>query len=206
MTTARASAARERVIDVATGLFATRGYDGTSTRLIAEAAGINIATLAYHAGGKRDLYLAVMERAHRAERAALETAVAELRATGDLRVLADRYLDLCAANPQIPALWMRRWLSDAADVTDLEARYVRPVFTMVATAVTEVLGAERAGVVDVECLMWTVVWSVHGFGQGGMLDGDGTRRRAADPAALARFRAHLRRLVERQLGLPEEDR
>ncbi len=198
---------RERILDVATRLFAAHGYDGTSTRLIAEAAGLNIATVAYHVGGKRDRYLPVMERAHRAERAALEAAVADL--LGDpppggaggaaLLALVDRYIDFCAANPAVPALWMHRWLSDAADVAHLENLYVRPLMDLVVSAVRPF--ADDGA--DVEYAVWTVIWATHGFARGGALDADGRRRGMDDPAELARFRAHLHRLVTASLGLPE---
>ncbi|MGK5557843.1 TetR/AcrR family transcriptional regulator [Actinomadura kijaniata] len=194
---------RERILDAATRLFADLGYDGASTRLIAEAAGLNIATVAYHVGGKRDLYLAVMERAHQRERSALEAAVAELTpdADGVLRLL-DRYIDFCVAHPEIPALWMRRWLSDAADIADLEGRYVRSLMDLVTGAVGEAVGPE----VDVEYLVWSVIWCTHGFCRGGVLDAAGRRRRIDDPAALVRFRSHLRRMVSAALrpdGAPE---
>ncbi|QFG24159.1 TetR/AcrR family transcriptional regulator [Actinomadura sp. WMMB 499] len=201
---------RERILDVATRLFAALGYDGTSTRLIAEAAGLNIATVAYHVGGKRDLYLAVMERAHQAERTALEDAVRDLRAAGTggdagadagaaaALGLVDRYVDFCAANPAVPALWMHRWLSDAADVAHLESLYVRPLMDLVVDAVRELAGDG----VDVEYAVWTVIWATHGFARGGVLDADGRRRGMDDPRELARFRAHLHRLVTAALDLP----
>ncbi|MFI0479518.1 TetR/AcrR family transcriptional regulator [Actinomadura sp. 9N215] len=195
------SGGRERILDAAGRLFAALGYDGTSTRMIAEAAGLNVATVAYHVGGKRDLYLAVMERAHLAERAALEDALAEvdLDAQG-LLVLTDRYIDFCADNPEIPALWMHRWLSDASDVAHLEEQYVRPLTDMVVSAARKVVPDD----VDVEYVVWTVVWCTHGFLCGGVLDADGRRHGRDDPRELARFRAHLRRLVAVGLGLPHQ--
>ena len=190
---------RERILAAATRLFAALGYDGTTTRMIAEAAGLNVATVAYHAGGKRDLYLTVMERAHHIERAALEDAVAGLGADpGDLLTLVDRYVDFCARHPEVPALWMHRWLSDASDVADLESRFVQPLMDMVAAAARKVVPDD----VDVEYVVWTVVWCTHGFGSGGVLDAGGRRRGMADPRELARFRAHVRRLVAAAIGLP----
>ncbi|MFC6885531.1 MULTISPECIES: TetR/AcrR family transcriptional regulator [Actinomadura] len=191
---------RERVLDVATRLFAALGYDGTSTRLIAEAAGLNIATVAYHFGGKRDLYLAVMERAHQTERAALESVLAGITpdASG-LRALLDRYLDFCVERPEIPSLWMHRWLSDAADVAHLENLYVKPLMEMVAGAVREAVGPG----VDVEYAVWTAVWCTHGFCRGGVIDADGRRRGRDDPKEIARFRAYLHRMTGAALGLPD---
>ncbi|MBT2210830.1 TetR/AcrR family transcriptional regulator [Actinomadura sp. NEAU-AAG7] len=193
---------RERVLDAATRLFAALGYDGTSTKMIAEAAGLNTAAIAHYAGGKRDLYLAVMERAHRMERSALEAAVADMTpdAAGVLNLL-DRYIDFCAAHPEIPALWMHRWLSDAADVAHLESLYVKPLMRMVTGAV----GGLLSDGADVEYLAWTIVWCTHGFARGGVLDGDGRRHGVDDPRELARFRAHLRGLVATALRLPGDE-
>src|SRR5512139_371833 len=200
-----AAATRDRIVAEATRLFAERGYDGTSTRMIADAAGLNIATVAYHVGGKRDLYLEVMERAQRAEWTALSAAVEEFRSAPDpvagMCLLVDRYLDFCAADPRIPALWMRRWLSDAPDIVNLERRHVVPVFGMVAEALEAVIPSAESDAdgedVDLEYAIWSIVWCIHGFCQGGVLGADGTRRRAGDHEALARVRAHLHCLVHR---------
>ncbi|NDU72325.1 TetR family transcriptional regulator [Actinomadura sp. DSM 109109] len=190
---------RERIIEAATRLFAALGYDGTSTRMIAEAAGLNVATVAYHVGGKRDLYLIVMERAHQAERQVLEEALAVMtRDVEGLLTLVDRYVGLCLARPEIPALWMHRWLSDAADVAHLDDEYVRPLMEMVAEAARGIVGDD----VDLDFLVWTVVWCTHGFGSGGLLDREGKRRTIDDPEAVARFRAHMRRSVAAVIGAP----
>ncbi|GAA2296633.1 TetR/AcrR family transcriptional regulator [Actinomadura luteofluorescens] len=190
---------RDRIIEAATRLFAALGYDGTSTRMIAEAAGLNVATVAYHVGGKRDLYLAVMERAHQAERQVLERALAEMTPDVEgLLTLVDRYVELCVTRPEIPALWMHRWLSDAADVAHLDDEYVRPLMEMVGEAARGVVGDE----VDLDFLVWTVVWCTHGFGSGGVLDQQGKRRKLDDPQAVARFRAHMRRTVATAIGAP----
>lgn len=55
---------RERVLDVAIPLFAKHGFAGTSIRMIAGAAEVNVATLAYHFVDKEGLYDAVVTRLH----------------------------------------------------------------------------------------------------------------------------------------------
>src|SRR5918998_267164 len=69
---------RDRILDEAQGLFAENGYAGTSTRAIAQAAGVNLAQLHYYFGAKRDLYKAAYLRgaAHvtEARRRALQSA------------------------------------------------------------------------------------------------------------------------------------
>ena len=52
----------DRILDAAAGCFAESGYSGTSTRTLAAAAGVNVATLAYHFKGKEGLYQAAIDR------------------------------------------------------------------------------------------------------------------------------------------------
>jgi AcrR family transcriptional regulator len=195
-----ADASRERIIAAATSLFAEHGYDGTSTRRIAADAGLNMATVAYHVGGKPDLYREVMLRAHLAEQRVLTDALAAFREVAPtdpvaaVTALVDRYLDFCLDQPHIPALWMRRWLSDAAEFADLEAAYARPLIEAVTDTVREVVPAgPSAAPADVEMTVWTVLWSTHGFCRSGIR------------ADVPRFRAHLRTLVLRDLGLGARD-
>jgi AcrR family transcriptional regulator len=52
----------ERILDAAEQLFAQRGFYGVSLRDITQAAGVDVALVAYHFGGKRELFTAVFER------------------------------------------------------------------------------------------------------------------------------------------------
>ena len=54
-----------RIIGAATQLFAQFGYHGVSTRVIANAAGVNQGTIFQHYPHKRDLYAAVLQSAMR---------------------------------------------------------------------------------------------------------------------------------------------
>ncbi|GAA4991372.1 TetR/AcrR family transcriptional regulator [Kitasatospora paranensis] len=204
---------RERIFAAATRLFAAHGHDGTTTRQIAAEAGLNLATVNYHVGGKTELYREVMRRAHEAEQAALTGALAEFRSTAAtsptaaVAGLLDRYLDFCIAQPHVPSLWMRRWLADAAEVSELEATYARPLIESVREAVAAALSpAEPSGrdgypAVDLELTVWTALWMTHGFCRSGILDPDAVRRGPDDPAATDRFRRHLHSVVLRELGL-----
>lgn len=72
---------RTRILDAALDLFYQRGFDGTTTRAIAEGAGVNEVTLFRTFGSKQNIFLAVVAR---------ETDVAtqlegyDFRPTGDL--------------------------------------------------------------------------------------------------------------------------
>lgn len=49
------------ILAVATELFARRGFEGTSVREIAKAAGVNLAAINYHFQNKQNLYFSVMD-------------------------------------------------------------------------------------------------------------------------------------------------
>ncbi len=53
---------RERILDAAEKLFAKRGFYGVSLRDITQAAGVDVALVGYHFGGKRALFDAVFGR------------------------------------------------------------------------------------------------------------------------------------------------
>ncbi|GIP41154.1 hypothetical protein J31TS4_44340 [Paenibacillus sp. J31TS4] len=49
-------AVKERILSSAKKLFARHGYDGTTVRRICEEAGVNLALVSYHFGGKEQLF------------------------------------------------------------------------------------------------------------------------------------------------------
>jgi AcrR family transcriptional regulator len=53
---------KQRILDAAEQLFAQRGFYGVSLRDITRAAGVDVALVGYHFGGKRELFAAVFER------------------------------------------------------------------------------------------------------------------------------------------------
>ena len=86
---------RARLLDAAARLFAAHGYDGVSTRALARAAGVNVAAIGYHFGGKKELYTAVIHHAVEATNSIAIPVAEGLRsgiaaANGDRRLLARR--------------------------------------------------------------------------------------------------------------------
>ena len=53
---------REHILDVAEELFGHHGFEGTSVRLLARHAGVNIAMVSYYFGSKEKLFQAIIER------------------------------------------------------------------------------------------------------------------------------------------------
>jgi len=58
---ARGEDTRRRILETALDLFAAQGYEGTSTRQIAEGAGVNLPAIQYYFGNKEGLYRAIIE-------------------------------------------------------------------------------------------------------------------------------------------------
>ncbi|QFY11036.1 TetR family transcriptional regulator [Nonomuraea phyllanthi] len=197
---------REAILRSAMRLFAALGYDGTSLDQIADTAGVETTAIGGHFGTKRELYLAVMDEANRVIGTVMDSRAAELRDAPPerrpeaLRRYIDDHIDVCAKYPQIPALWMHRWLADATDI-DLD-----PVSTrvMIQHSVDSVDLLARPAGADARLVMYTLFWCINGFSLGGVLDDAGRRRHADDPEMLDRFRAHMHQVLGRVLRLPDD--
>ena len=59
--TKRSDQSRQALIQAAVKVFGEFGLDGSRSRVLAEAAGVNVALINYHFGGKQGLYLAMLE-------------------------------------------------------------------------------------------------------------------------------------------------
>jgi AcrR family transcriptional regulator len=199
----------ETLLQGATRLFAALGYDATTLKQISDALGIDPVQVGF-TGNKRDLYLAVIERAYRIEAEAMAPTIHGVvvadagQAAAAIHTIVDRYLDFCVGHPEFPALWIHRWLYDAADLTGLERQFSQPLISMSTRVLEQAVADGSIGSgVDLEYCVWTIVWCVHGFVQGGVLDREGERVGADSAEVLARFRDHLHRLTQRVLSLPE---
>ncbi|MBE1530671.1 TetR/AcrR family transcriptional regulator [Actinomadura algeriensis] len=197
----------DRLLETAVRLFAELGYDGTTLQLVADAAGLDVAAVREAVGdGKAELYREVMRFAAEAEGRALESALDALTLDlpGYLRV-ADAYLDFYTERTDLLALWLHRWMGDAADVPGLEQYYTTPVALEFAAAVRPMIPPD----LDPDHVIWTVVWCVFGFLEGGLVYSDGSippeRLRGQglgprDAESVERFRAHLHAMLRRLLA------
>lgn len=73
---------RARMILSAIEVFAQFGYAGASTRALAERAGVNLAAIPYHFGGKRELYLAAAQAIADYASSRIDPLIADLRDGG----------------------------------------------------------------------------------------------------------------------------
>jgi len=129
-------ATREALLRAGAKLFAAAGYDGVKVEALAQRAGVNKAMINYHFGGKRKLYVAVMQSAltelsdqvaalQRSERPAAEL----------LREFIARFGTLATTRrPSFPALVIREALS-----TGEFSREVLPLMMGVFLGVREII-------------------------------------------------------------------
>jgi AcrR family transcriptional regulator len=106
----------ERLLAVATALFARKGYDAISIRDIANEAGITLSSLYHHFGDKRQLYIAVHLREFARSSARLEAA-AQRGGSAAERIKAFT-IELCRvlSEPQLFNLVARHWIDGDPDV------------------------------------------------------------------------------------------
>ncbi|MGW2309056.1 TetR/AcrR family transcriptional regulator [Actinomadura luteofluorescens] len=177
---------------VAGRMLSELGYDSVTNEMIAEAAGVDLSTVTEQYGGKRDLYMAVLKRAHWQRIERLRAVEAEY--TADLQGLTrllDEYLDLCLEHPELGAFWMQRWLSDASDIPRLDAMFGGPELGRVIEMVREAVADD----LDAGMIMRMLTWSILAFSQKGIVDSKGERQEPGDPATVRRFRESLHGLA-----------
>ncbi len=71
---------RQRLVETATEIFALHGYEGASTRMLAERAGVNLPAIQYYFGSKEGLYRAAVEHIMLYIETQMAAAAARIRA------------------------------------------------------------------------------------------------------------------------------
>ncbi|MBW2425801.1 MAG: TetR/AcrR family transcriptional regulator [Deltaproteobacteria bacterium] len=118
---------RERILDVAEGLFAERGLAGTAVRDIAREAGLTAASLYNHFDGKQALYEAVLARG-------VQPLFELIEGLGDAEpdeartgAFLDAILDHLAARPALAKLIQREALTGGDSLSQVAHGWLRPI-------------------------------------------------------------------------------
>jgi len=115
----------DRILDAAEALFAARGFAGTSVRDIANAVGLNPASLYNHFANKEALYEAVLERGIRPLVEMLEEAAKG--ETVEAETIITAVMEHLARTPQLPRLIHHEALSGGERLTEVVHNWVRPL-------------------------------------------------------------------------------
>lgn len=119
---------KARILQVARRFFGEYGYHGTTTRMIAKEVGIDISTLHYHWGDKKDLYEAVILDINKdlgQKLMAVEKRIHGLPLDQRMAIAIDAMTDYLFKFPEISNLVLFRYFSKTRDTLDLRV----PEFT-----------------------------------------------------------------------------
>jgi AcrR family transcriptional regulator len=123
---------RQRLLDAAEELFATRGFDGASVRDICEKAGMNVASVNYHFGDKQRLYVETLKQAHACADAGDEEGFPDWPPGTPPVDMLRGFIRIMAARMHVPArptamqLLMREFAHPSAAGQEIILRYIQP--------------------------------------------------------------------------------
>lgn len=203
----------DRIVRIASTLFAEHGFHGVTTREIAAAVGLNIATVHYHVGTKEELYREVFRRFNLPEaelfkrfRERVDDGVTSdaLALRELLYWLVDELVNLLLRQPDRPRLWMRRWLEKPGQFEQIEAQLALPLYKMVDEILEKAaeVGTIQPKGLDLQLFQISFTWILYGFFTRGPLYRDSSQEDAFSQEDIDNLKQFLKAYVSRMLGLP----
>lgn len=130
----RAELMRERILEAAEVVFAKHGLNGTRVREIADAVGVNIATLYVYFPGKQELYEAVLDRGVQPLVGLMADFTAKPRGIDEAGEFLSAVMKHLASRPELSRLIYLEAISQGAFLSEIARRWLRPLLE---TAVAE---------------------------------------------------------------------
>jgi AcrR family transcriptional regulator len=130
----RGDESRKRVLEAALECFGAFGYVGTSTRAVAERAGVTHTLVLYHFGSKEQLWISTMEDALASYSAAVSANLednASRPASDALRTFIEQFVRLSATHPQIHRIMTLEGNQESERLQWVIDNYLRDHFIMV---------------------------------------------------------------------------
>ena len=127
---------RERILAAALDLFSERSFEGASTRLIAERAGVQQPLLTYHFGSKEDLWRTAIGQLFGELARALAERMAGLRGVDDetvAKLVVGDFVRFSATHPQLHRIIMQECKSEGDRLAWLVDQHVRPLYQAAVT-------------------------------------------------------------------------
>jgi AcrR family transcriptional regulator len=137
----RSADVQRRLIEAATDEFARRGFEGASTRRIAEGAGTHQPQINYHFGSKLGLWQAVLDDLF----AKLDTSLAHLpggAAESTLREVCRRYVRYAAEHPELNRLMVHESTQASERLDWLVERHIKRRFNAISALCEQLNPAE----------------------------------------------------------------
>ena len=131
---------REQILDAANALFAERGYDDVSVEDIARSAGVARGLVHHYFGGRKQVYIALLERLGAGREEQLPPPVGR-SARARVADNVSRWLDWSEANRTI-------WLATLGRGEDIADADIRAVVTELVRRAVAILAAHHADIAD----------------------------------------------------------
>src|SRR5262245_45162891 len=155
---------KARLLQVATELFAQKGFHGVSTREITQQARANLSSLYFHWRSKENLYLAayrdLFQRLAELSQEFFVLLEKGLRTQQSLEQviypLADLVFDFYEANPELARLNLHRVLEDGAVAMQVEQEFENPLYHTLARCYERLTEAGFIHVSDPEFLPFSL--------------------------------------------------
>ena len=186
---------KARILEAAEEVFATKGFEGASTREIAAKAGVNISSLHYHWESKETLYYAVFQNIYNQLIEISRDSVLPATARGDSpravhEASVGRVFDYFAANPNIPRLLLRRILENEEFGEAIERDILMPSWKEFGGWVKEYSG-KRIRDIEAQILILTLHSTLLLFTLDSQQYAHILGGRITDPEIARRIRTHL---------------
>jgi len=123
----RADLMRERILEAAEVVFARHGLNGTRVREIAEAAGVNIATLYVYFPSKQELHDSVLERGIRPLVDLMSEFSSGPRDIEHAASFLERVMRHLGSRPELSRLIYLETISEGSYLSELARRWFRPL-------------------------------------------------------------------------------
>jgi len=148
---------RDRILAAALDLFSERSFEGASTRVIAERAGVQQPLLAYHFGSKEELWRLAVGQLFENLARSFSARVAGLRGVDDKTVaklvVAD-FVRFSASNPQLHRIIMQECKSEGDRLAWLVEHHIRPLYNGAASLLEPLIATGKVRDVPVAHLYY----------------------------------------------------
>ena len=154
---------KELLIEVAERLFAEHGFEGTSVRLLASEANMNIAMISYYFGSKEKMMEAILDRRSALNRENF-TKISEMPNASSwqkIEAVIDLYVDMMSGNRNFHKIMFREVaLSQREELTSKIAQFVSRNMQNIKNIIQEGVDNGDFKQVDAPMLMATLVGTI----------------------------------------------
>jgi len=136
---------RQQILETAGQLFADLGYGGTTSKLICEECGCNVAAVNYHFGSRDGLYSSVLVESHR-RLIGFNTLLDITKLNDDPREklsrVVDTFIDGMDSDQWHSRLFIREIMTPSVFIDEMIEREAIPKFSLVKMLISEITGID----------------------------------------------------------------